>query len=265
MRLPESFVRCQTSLPNFEVRLKMNQRNIAKTLVSSQISVLDFPPNFEEVLNQENEKVEIGKQILGFLDFKSEKVCGNSNSRSVHLDLDSSKELGLKKAKIEASILETTNNINLQEKKSPNLENVLGPMETGAFHNFRICINAENQSETKPNNANTARHLRHFDFEIRSIFEPDKISSTKKLTRNDFKMLLKMKIGHSRSECSICFEGYRKRQVINVLPCGHKFHRNCVKTWFQKSVRCPLCRLDIKEYVEDKRYRSIKIYSMMVN
>ena len=264
MRLPESFARCQTSLINFEVSLKMNQRNIAKHMVSSQISVLDFPPNFEEALNQGNEKVEIAKNILSLKDFKSETVCGHKNSSIIGLDLDKSKEICLQKAKTENIIFEATNNIKFQEKEkeSPNLENVLGSMGTDAFYNFRIGINAENGSETKPNQAN---NLMLFDFEIRSIFEPDKISSSKKLTRNDVKMLLKMKIGYSKSECSICFERYRKRQVINVLPCGHKFHHNCVKIWFRKSVRCPLCRFDIKEYVDDKRYGYVKFYCMVFN
>ena len=46
--------------------------------------------------------------------------------------------------------------------------------------------------------------------------------------------------------CSIC------QDVINgngsrLVSCRHAFHRSCILEWFGMSVRCPVCRHDIRE------------------
>jgi hypothetical protein len=68
------------------------------------------------------------------------------------------------------------------------------------------------------------------------------------LSQEDFKKIRKCKIGLSKSECSVCFEVFKKNQVINILPCKHKFHYKCIKPWLKKSTCCPLCRMDLKKY-----------------
>ena len=51
---------------------------------------------------------------------------------------------------------------------------------------------------------------------------------------------------NTTSNCAICQDtissgGCRIRQ------CGHVYHRSCVEHWFASSVRCPVCRYDIRE------------------
>lgn len=40
-------------------------------------------------------------------------------------------------------------------------------------------------------------------------------------------------------ECPICLENV---SFGENLDCGHKYHPNCIKTWFEKGNKCPLCR-----------------------
>jgi hypothetical protein len=48
--------------------------------------------------------------------------------------------------------------------------------------------------------------------------------------------------------CSVCQESVADGQAIRrINHCGHTFHRNCIDTWFRTSVRCPVCRHDIRE------------------
>eukprot|EP00438_Fugacium_kawagutii_P017005 Skav232635 [mRNA] locus=scaffold12:204708:204923:+ [translate_table: standard] len=48
--------------------------------------------------------------------------------------------------------------------------------------------------------------------------------------------------------CSICFEDQDDSEEISRLPCGHEFHKKCVKKWLVSCrMRCPLCNHDLNE------------------
>ena len=47
------------------------------------------------------------------------------------------------------------------------------------------------------------------------------------------------------NECPICNE--QLTQDINVLPCGHRFHNDCIESWLTSHNSCPLCRRPIVE------------------
>ncbi|MCJ1310752.1 hypothetical protein MMC25_004418 [Agyrium rufum] len=47
--------------------------------------------------------------------------------------------------------------------------------------------------------------------------------------------------------CSVCTDDFIKGQDIRVLPCGHKFHPECIDPWLLNvSGTCPLCRIDLR-------------------
>jgi hypothetical protein len=55
--------------------------------------------------------------------------------------------------------------------------------------------------------------------------------------------------GSSATTCSICFEEYHTHDVMRVMPCGHRFHVDCVDEWLLGKPKpgdirrfvCPLC------------------------
>lgn len=50
--------------------------------------------------------------------------------------------------------------------------------------------------------------------------------------------------------CAICQDTIAEGdQVRKLNHCDHFFHRSCVDTWFQRNVRCPVCRHDIRSRV----------------
>ena len=53
-------------------------------------------------------------------------------------------------------------------------------------------------------------------------------------------------------ECNICLEEIHQEHQ-STLPCQHKFHKDCLKTWMQIKSNCPLCRLRL-----DYRYFALK-------
>ena len=50
-----------------------------------------------------------------------------------------------------------------------------------------------------------------------------------------------------REACSICREPFANSSIIRKInSCGHKFHLNCIDTWFQNQYTCPMCRVSVR-------------------
>jgi hypothetical protein len=60
------------------------------------------------------------------------------------------------------------------------------------------------------------------------------------LVRQELEPLAK-KITAGSTTCSICLDDYVKGESASTLNCGHKFHNDCVTTWFMHKQSCPLC------------------------
>lgn len=65
----------------------------------------------------------------------------------------------------------------------------------------------------------------------------------------------------SIQRCSICQDDISS-DGARLRVCQHSFHRTCIQTWFGASVRCPVCRRDIREdLVNQTSSASIEISS----
>ncbi len=53
-------------------------------------------------------------------------------------------------------------------------------------------------------------------------------------------------ISTSTASCAICQDAISSGGCL-IRSCRHEFHRNCLTNWFGMSVRCPVCRHDIRE------------------
>lgn len=47
--------------------------------------------------------------------------------------------------------------------------------------------------------------------------------------------------------CCICMKDYTDNVKLRVLPCKHEFHKKCIDRWFERHVKCPVCRLDVRD------------------
>jgi hypothetical protein len=53
---------------------------------------------------------------------------------------------------------------------------------------------------------------------------------------------------HSGVQCMVCLEHLVAGQELRKLRfCRHVFHRSCIDTWFERTVRCPICRHDVRD------------------
>jgi hypothetical protein len=53
-------------------------------------------------------------------------------------------------------------------------------------------------------------------------------------------------IESSTTNCAICQESISSGGA-RIRHCGHVFHRSCIVNWLGMSVRCPVCRHDIRQ------------------
>jgi hypothetical protein len=51
--------------------------------------------------------------------------------------------------------------------------------------------------------------------------------------------------------CAICQETLTN-PATRIRHCGHSFHTTCISEWFTRSVHCPNCRHDIREWTFDQ-------------
>lgn len=48
--------------------------------------------------------------------------------------------------------------------------------------------------------------------------------------------------------CCVCLSRFRGKEKISVLPCLHKFHKECIEKWFSSCRKtCPVCRFSMEE------------------
>jgi hypothetical protein len=49
--------------------------------------------------------------------------------------------------------------------------------------------------------------------------------------------------------CTICQDTLplNTNTIRKLRSCGHMFHQTCIDAWFERNVRCPMCRHDIRE------------------
>ena len=60
--------------------------------------------------------------------------------------------------------------------------------------------------------------------------------------------VLRTSLGLVELSCAVCQHSVTEGEIIRrLLPCNHQYHRDCIDTWFQRNVHCPVCRHDIRE------------------
>ena len=48
------------------------------------------------------------------------------------------------------------------------------------------------------------------------------------------------------SNCAVC-QDVIATNGVRLQTCNHLFHNDCIRTWFNSSVKCPVCLQDIRE------------------
>lgn len=81
-------------------------------------------------------------------------------------------------------------------------------------------------------------------------------------------------ISNNNTNCPITLEPFiNGENVCRIKHCSHLFKQSALNDWFRRNVRCPVCRYDIRHYInedserdenEDSQYNDENEYSEMV-
>lgn len=50
------------------------------------------------------------------------------------------------------------------------------------------------------------------------------------------------------TSCVICLEDFEPGAVLDIMPCSHRFHANCLEEWLRRNHSCPLCRFPLPRH-----------------
>ena len=85
------------------------------------------------------------------------------------------------------------------------------------------------------------------NFEIDSLGE-----DTFKLIRCDLEIgsgVYGPRESEANMECAICLTDFLDSSMCRQLPCEHVFHKSCIDEWFILSVKCPMCKRNIRDII----------------
>jgi len=72
--------------------------------------------------------------------------------------------------------------------------------------------------------------------------EPQLLES---LPEYQFQKAKSQNMSGEHKSCMICMEEFEDGENIRLLPCLHRFHRDCIDKWLNTSTTCPVCKKDI--------------------
>lgn len=68
----------------------------------------------------------------------------------------------------------------------------------------------------------------------------------------------------AHESCCVCLSRLKEGEDMKILPCLHKFHKDCIDRWFSACRKtCPMCRFsmeDNKSYVKEVLTEEMIIY-----
>ena len=51
--------------------------------------------------------------------------------------------------------------------------------------------------------------------------------------------------GEDGTSCPICYDSIAGDEMVVEVPCGHIFHGECIRPWFWRNTKCPVCRAQV--------------------
>ena len=109
-------------------------------------------------------------------------------------------------------------------------------------------------SRTNARNTSRAWNIPQYNFsyEIPQINVPRRTQQTNRLTQEQIDnsiQTIEYEESMSEDRCPIALENFVVGEnICRIRHCGHIFKSASLRQWFQRNVRCPVCRYDVRTY-----------------
>ena len=74
------------------------------------------------------------------------------------------------------------------------------------------------------------------------VINPVPSSMIEMLPKSEFTEANAANFSEENKQCAICQFCYEVKEKYIILPCLHRFHTECVSTWFERKNTCPICK-----------------------
>lgn len=139
-----------------------------------------------------------------------------------------------------------------QQTNMRNNQNQIGLNGIGNLNANRARMNPHVTGYSQNNNLNFSNNLNSIlnNFLNTSVIitptEQQIQSSTRTIRFGDI-------VSPNSDACPISLEQFNNDDIVSqIIPCGHIFNQSQLRTWFNSNVRCPVCRYDIRNYIDNQ-------------
>ncbi|ETO23050.1 FYVE-type zinc finger-containing protein [Reticulomyxa filosa] len=93
-------------------------------------------------------------------------------------------------------------------------------------------------------------------FEYHPTPDKDKSDTTEDKTCRSFAnfcfvfILIKITIQYNTIQYTVCLVEFEKGDQLRLIPCFHRYHKECIDRWLQISRKCPFCKTDISQSLD---------------
>jgi hypothetical protein len=72
-------------------------------------------------------------------------------------------------------------------------------------------------------------------------------------TTTQFDARMAANLSEEAKKCCICLSDFEHGDDVRFLACLHRFHVHCIDRWLSTSTKCPLCKKDLKQLLEQMK------------
>lgn len=59
------------------------------------------------------------------------------------------------------------------------------------------------------------------------------------------------KMDDDKKNCVICLNDFKNGDKAIILPCIHLFHKDCITSWLKQNDKCPICKKNIQDDIQN--------------
>ena len=151
------------------------------------------------------------------------------------------------------------NNYNMNLQHQPYNMNNPPPINSPFFNNIINLNHPPNNNNSKIKNESNNENTKTNDLILpKNDDNMAKMQLFKEFDEFQYKNRDKFEVTLIEEDCPICLINYKVASILKRLPCGHIYHKKCIRDWLVNKDECPICKYDLKKEINVRKEELIK-------